>query len=313
VPFAGTVTDAGRVSALLLPESAAALPPGGADWFSVTVHMVEAPEFTLAGLQARPVTSMGATRVKEAVWEEPFKVAVTVALWVVGRVPAMAVKVAVVAPTLTLTEAGMLSSALLFDSATVVPPVGAAWFSVTVQVVAAPEFKLVGLQARPVSSVGATRVKLAVWDVPFRVAVTVADWVVVMVPAVAMKLAELAPAGTVTDAGIASRELLSDSAMVVLEEAGRFKPTVQVMDAPEDAVAGLQPRDVKVSGTVVIVPPVAVMGSVLADGEAPNALVMPIAAAAALGDIVADTTATTPFCTMFASSPLVAIPVRKQV
>ena len=41
--------------------------------------MVEAPELTLVGLQASEETSMGATRVKLAVWEAPFRVAVTVA------------------------------------------------------------------------------------------------------------------------------------------------------------------------------------------------------------------------------------------
>jgi len=142
----------------------------------------------------------------------------------------------------------------------------------------------------------------------------VTDRLVVRVPAVAMKLAELAPAGKVTDAGIVSRALLSDSATVVPDEAAWFKPTVQVVDAPEPTVAGLQLKDVKLSGTtVVIVPPVAVMGSALADWVAPNAFVMPIEAAVALEDMVAVTTATTPFWTMFASSPLVVIPVKKQV
>jgi len=185
---------------------------------------------------------------------------------------------------------------------------------VTVQVAAVPEFTLVGLQARAVTSMGATRVKVAVWEELFRVAVTVAGWVVVRVPAVAVKVAELAPDVTVTDAGIVSRALLSDSVMVVVEEAAWFKPTVQVVDAPEATVAGLQLNDVKLSGTtVVIVPPVAVMGSALADWVAPSALVMPIEAAVALGDMVADTTATTPFWIMFASSPFAVTPVRKQV
>ena len=40
--------------------------------------MVDAPEFRPAGLQASPETSRG-TRVKLAVWDAPFRVAVTVA------------------------------------------------------------------------------------------------------------------------------------------------------------------------------------------------------------------------------------------
>ena len=88
--------------------------------------MLEAPEFTLVGLQARAVTSMGATRVKLAVCEELFKVAVMVALWVVVRVPAVAVKVAEVAAAGTLTDAGTVKAVLLLARATVLPPVGAA-------------------------------------------------------------------------------------------------------------------------------------------------------------------------------------------
>jgi hypothetical protein len=131
---------------------------------------------------------------------------------------------------------------------------------VTVQVVDAPEFTLVGLQARAETSMGATRLKVVLWEARFRVAVMVAAWVVVSVPAVAMKLAELAPAGTATDAGIVSRALLSDSVTVVPEEADWFKLTVQVVEAPEATVPGLHLKDVKLSGTpVVIVPPVAVV------------------------------------------------------
>ena len=169
----------------------------------------------------------------------------------------------------------------------------------------APELMLVGLQARAETSVGATMLKVVLWEALFRVAVMVALWFVVRTPAVAMKVAELAPAGTVTDAGIVSRALLSDSATVAPEEAVWFKLTVQVVEAPEATVTGLQLKNVKLSGTtVVIVPPVAVMASALADWVAPNALAMPIYVAVVLGEIVAVTTATTPFWTIFALSPV---------
>ena len=88
--------------------------------------MLEAPEFTLVGLQARAVTSMGATRLRLAVWVEVFNVAVTVAVWEVVRVPAVAVKVAVVAEAGTLTEAGTVKAALLLARVTELPPLGAA-------------------------------------------------------------------------------------------------------------------------------------------------------------------------------------------
>ena len=88
--------------------------------------MLAAPEFTLLGLQASAVTSMGATRVKLVDWEDAFKVAVTVALWVVVRVLAVAVKVLEVVLAATVAEAGTASNGLLFDSATLLPPVGVA-------------------------------------------------------------------------------------------------------------------------------------------------------------------------------------------
>jgi hypothetical protein len=55
------------------------------------------------------------------------------------------------------------------------PPLGAAWLNVTMHVVAAPEFRLVGLHASD-DSVIADEVSeiVAVCDVPFRLAVRVA-------------------------------------------------------------------------------------------------------------------------------------------
>jgi len=46
--------------------------------------------------------------------------------------------------------------------------------SVTAHVVAAPEFRLVGLHASDDSTTGATRLMLAVFDTPLNVAVSVA-------------------------------------------------------------------------------------------------------------------------------------------
>ena len=123
----------------------------------------------------------------------------------------------------------------------------------------APELTLVGLQASADTRVEATRLTVVVWEEPFKVALTVALWLVVKAPAVAVKVAEVAPAGTVTDAGIVSRALLSDSVTVLPAETASFKLAVQVMEAPEATVPGLQLKDVKLSGTTVIVPPVAVL------------------------------------------------------
>ena len=63
---------------------------------------------------------------------------------------------------------------LLLDRAAVAPPTGAALFSVTVQVVAEPATKLVGLQISEVTLGGAVRETDTDCDTPPRVAVSVA-------------------------------------------------------------------------------------------------------------------------------------------
>ena len=83
------------------------------------------------------------------------------------------------------------------------------------QVVDAPEFTLVGLHARAETSVGATRLKVAVCEEPLRVAVMIADWLTVIVATVAEKVAEELLADTVTDAATGSAALLEESATVL--------------------------------------------------------------------------------------------------
>jgi hypothetical protein len=88
---------------------------------------------------------------------------------------AVALKVALVAPAATVTDVGTVSRVLLLARVTTKPPVGAAWVSVTVQVLTALWPRLAGLQATAETCMGATRLKVAVWEAPFRVAVTMAD------------------------------------------------------------------------------------------------------------------------------------------
>ena len=130
----------------------------------------------------------------------------------------------------------------------------------------APELTLVGLQASAETRVGATKLTVAVWEEPpLRLEITVADWFVVMVPAVAMKVAELAPADTVTDVGTVSTALLSDTVTATGEETASLKLTVQLVEAPEAKVPGLQLSDATPRGKAVMVPPVAAMGSAAPD------------------------------------------------
>ena len=81
-------------------------------------------------------------------------------------VPAMAVKVADVAPDATLTEGGTLSNAVSLESVTVTPPDPAACVNVTVQFVTHPEFRVAGLQDARLTEVAASSEIDAVWELP---------------------------------------------------------------------------------------------------------------------------------------------------
>ena len=65
----------------------------------------------------------------------------------VETVPAVALKVTLLLPAGTVAEAGTVRTALLSDTETTFPPVGAALDIVTVQVLAAPDANVVGLHA----------------------------------------------------------------------------------------------------------------------------------------------------------------------
>jgi hypothetical protein len=71
-----------------------------------------------------------------------------------GIVPAVAVKVPVVADAAIVTEAGTVNKALLLDSATTAPPAGAAPLKVTVQLEVAELAKLLGTHASEVGTIG---------------------------------------------------------------------------------------------------------------------------------------------------------------
>ncbi len=85
----------------------------------------------------------------------------------------------------------------------------------TVQVLEAFALMLLGLHTTPETNICATKLKLADWEEPFNVAVMVADWFVVIVATVALNVAEVLLAGTVTDAPTGRAVLLLDSPTVL--------------------------------------------------------------------------------------------------
>ena len=181
----------------------------------VTVQVAEAPEVREVGLHERLVGTVLVSRPMEKVTEEPESDAVMTAVLLVVIVEAVAEKVAEVAPAATVTEAGTVNMPLLSDKETTAPPVGAGLLRATVQVLLAPEVRAVGVQLRPVSRVGASRLREKVAVPPAAEAVMVAEASAVTRPEVAEKVAKEEPAGMVMEAGTATRELLLERVTTV--------------------------------------------------------------------------------------------------
>ena len=110
----------------------------------------------ILGLQASEDGTTPASNPISNCRDAPLRVAVNVATCDWAITPAVAAKVVEALFAGTITEgAGTGSRLLLLAKLTTVPPFGAAWFSVTVQVVADLEFKLVELQTSDDNVTGA--------------------------------------------------------------------------------------------------------------------------------------------------------------
>ncbi len=141
------VTDAGTEADPLLLDSTTLVLLVGAT-FSVTVQVAVAGAVTLAGLHVRLVgTGVGGNSVSENVFDVLFNVAVIAAVVLELTADGVSVKLAVIEPELTVTDAGTEADPLLLDSARLVLLVGAT-FTVTVQVAVAGAVTLAGLQVR---------------------------------------------------------------------------------------------------------------------------------------------------------------------
>jgi hypothetical protein len=110
---AATVTESGATSRALLLDTATVAPPAGAALESVTVQLVLPLDPNVVGLQAKDDTSTGATRPTLVFCDWPFRVARMVALRSVGIVPLVALNVAELAPTGTVTLGGVVRVMLL--------------------------------------------------------------------------------------------------------------------------------------------------------------------------------------------------------
>jgi len=215
----------------------------------------------------------------------------------------------------TTTEPGVVSAAELSVMVTVVPPAGAACEMVTVQVALAFEPRLAGAHCRAVTVVSAVKETEVLCEDPFRLAEIVTPWAAETAPAVAVKLALLAPAATATEAGTLSRAELDPSCTVVTAAAAPLIVTLQAACAPEANAGGLHVIPVTVSagaggvaggGALTTMPPAT--GDIVTaapPAEAPITLLSPIARVPlAVCAIETATVATTPLPIAFSLGPL---------
>jgi len=86
-------------------------------------------------------------------------------------------------------------------------------------------------------------------ELPPREAVKVAVWAPATVPASAVKVMDVEPAGTVTEVGAVSAELL-DVRKTIAPPGGAtpLRMMVQVIDTPGETLEGLHARDAVVAG-----------------------------------------------------------------
>jgi hypothetical protein len=150
VAFSGTVRDAGTVAARVFElRSVTANPPAGAGPVNLAVASeVAHPPVTVVGVRVIAFTSGGRTvsvADRKAV-PAPTEIAPAV-LVATGRV--VISKVAVLAPSGTVTESGTVAAGFELVTAMTVPPAGAALNSVTVPVVGVPPVTALGLRVSP--------------------------------------------------------------------------------------------------------------------------------------------------------------------
>ena len=215
---AGTSTEAGTTTAVLLLLNPTVVPPVGAAPLSDTVHAsVPAPliEPFAHAIALRTGVAAGA-RLIEYVAVAPPPCAVRVAVWAVVTDATVAVKPALVAPAGTSTDAGTATALLLLLKPTLIPPAGAAALSDTLQ----PSFPdpVIELfaQLNPLTN-GVTagfRLIAYVAITPLACAVNVAVCAVVTDDTAAVNPALVAPPGTSTEAGTATAALLLLNATV---------------------------------------------------------------------------------------------------
>jgi hypothetical protein len=124
-----------------------------------------------------------------------------------------------------------------------------------------------------------------------------------MVPAVAVKVALVAPESTVTVAGTVRAVELLDSETETFPIGAELSDTEQFATPPDASEEGEQVREVSVTTLTITVAPVAAIARETPDEVLPSASLMPIEALRAEGVNATVTRATVPFCITSAFIP----------
>jgi hypothetical protein len=183
--------------------------------------------------------------VRETLAELELTDAVILAVWLWVTVGERARKRAISAPSGIVTNGGTHSSEVFEDSDTVTPAAaltGALSFTVQNQSQFNSGYgRVQEREAMPTDK----RLRVAVWETPFNVAFRVAVWLLVMVPAVTVKGAEAAPAGTVTEVEGTGRSwlLLAIDTVMPPAGAGLLSLTVHVVTPSESRLLVLHVRE----------------------------------------------------------------------
>ena len=227
-----TVTESGTVTASF-PLDRVTLVALVATFARLTVQVELPGGVNVPGEHARLESTgrAGAFSVRVAVFDVPFQVAVSSAEpFALIATAALAVNVALDVPVPIVTDAGTVTAALPLDRLTLVEPV-TTFVRRTVQVELPGGVNVPGVHARLESTggAGAFSVRVAVFDVPFQVAVSSAEpFALTAAVALAVNVALDVPVPIVTEAGTVTAELPLDRPTLVGLVAALVRRTVHV-------------------------------------------------------------------------------------
>jgi hypothetical protein len=252
-----TVTEAGTTGPPSADATAIATtaPAAGAAADRVTLQVMLVQEAKLVAGHVSEVTLSGGVagmRVIEAVADDPFNEAVTVAAEVTVNAPVFRVNDPLDAPCGSRIDAGTVADGELDASETVAPPVPAAPLRATEQAVefeGAIEVLLHFTEVKVSGGVAGMRVIEAVADDPFNEAVTVAAEVTVNAPVLRVNDPLDAPCGSRIDAGtVADGKLDASETVAPPVPAAPLRATEQAVELEGAIELLLQFTEVTVTG-----------------------------------------------------------------